>query len=84
MHAKTMVVDGVWATIGSTNYDNRSCALNEEVNLTLYNRRLAERLEQIFYEDLKFSKQITYEAWKSRGWKERFFELFTFPVREFL
>jgi len=84
MHAKTMVVDGVWATIGSTNFDNRSFALNEELNLTLYNRRLAERLEQIFYEDLKFSKQITYEAWKSRGWKERFFELFTFPVREFL
>ena len=84
MHAKTMVVDGVWATIGSTNFDNRSFALNEELNLTMYNRPLAQRLEELFHEDLKYSNRITYEAWKARGWKERFFELFAFPIRELL
>src|SRR5262245_40201230 len=36
IHAKTIVVDGVWATIGSTNFDNRSFALNQEINLTVY------------------------------------------------
>ena len=41
MHAKTMVVDGVWATVGSTNFDNRSFALNEELNLTVYDSGLA-------------------------------------------
>jgi cardiolipin synthase len=84
MHAKTMVVDGIWATVGSTNFDNRSFALNEELNLTVYNRAFAARLEQLFQEDLKYAKQITYEAWSSRGWGERFQELFTFPLRELL
>jgi len=84
MHAKTIVVDGVWATIGSTNFDNRSFALNEELNLTVYNRNLAHRLEELFQEDLKYSQRITYEAWRARGWKERFFELFAFPIKELL
>ena len=40
MHAKTMVIDGIWATIGSTNFDNRSFALNQELNLTVYDASL--------------------------------------------
>jgi len=82
MHAKTMVVDGVWATIGSTNFDNRSFALNKELNLTVYDRSIALRLEEIFQQDLKYSKQISYEDWQSRGIFERLFELFAFPVKE--
>jgi cardiolipin synthase len=82
LHSKTMVVDGTWATIGSTNFDNRSFALNEELNLTLYDRSLARSLERTFAEDLKHSRKITYEEWESRGLKEKFFELFTFPVEE--
>jgi cardiolipin synthase A/B len=82
MHAKTMVVDGIWATVGSTNFDNRSFALNQEINLTVYDAPLARRLEEIFQEDLKYSEQITYEAWDARGILERLFELFSFPVKE--
>jgi cardiolipin synthase len=77
-----MVVDDIWATIGSTNFDNRSFALNEELNLTVYNRALAQRLEAIFREDLKHSKKITYEEWQSRSVFERLWELFAFPVKE--
>jgi cardiolipin synthase len=84
MHAKTMVVDGIWATIGSTNFDNRSFALNQELNLTVYDAALARRLEEIFHEDLKHSKKITYEEWQSRSIFERLFEFFTFPVKELL
>jgi len=84
MHAKTMVVDGVWATIGSTNFDNRSFALNEELNLAIYDRGLAGRLEEIFYADLELSKSISYDAWKSRGLKEKFFELFAYPIEDLL
>jgi cardiolipin synthase len=79
-----MVVDGIWATIGSTNFDNRSFALNQELNLTVYDAALARRLEEIFQEDLKRSKKITYEEWTSRGIFERLFEFFTFPVKELL
>ena len=82
LHSKSMVVDGVWATVGSTNFDNRSFALNEELNLTLYDRSLARQLEEVFAEDLKHSRKITYEEWDNRGLKEKFFELFTFPVEE--
>ena len=77
-----MAVDSIWATIGSTNFDNRSFALNQEVNLTVHDSGVARRLEQIFEEDLKYSKQISYEEWKSRGISERLFELFSFPVKE--
>jgi cardiolipin synthase A/B len=82
MHAKTMVIDGIWATIGSTNFDNRSFALNQELNLTVYDASLARRLELIFQDDLKYSKKITYEEWNSSRVFERLFELFAFPVRE--
>lgn len=82
LHAKTMVVDGVWATVGSTNFDNRSFALNEELNLTLYDRSVAQHLEKEFAEDLKHSRKITYEGWEARPLKEKIFELFTFPVEE--
>lgn len=82
MHAKTMVVDGIWATIGSSNFDNRSFALNQELNLTVYDVSLARRLEEIFREDLKYSKKITYDEWNSRSIFERLFELFAFPVKE--
>jgi cardiolipin synthase len=84
MHAKTMVVDGVWATVGSTNFDNRSFALNEELNLTVYDTNLARQLEEAFEQDLKYSRKITYEEWNSRGIGERIYEIFAFPVKEYL
>jgi cardiolipin synthase A/B len=82
MHAKTMVVDGIWATIGSTNFDNRSFALNQELNLTVYDGGLTQRLEEIFREDLKYAKKITYDDWEARSVFERLWELFAFPVKE--
>ena len=82
MHAKTMVVDGIWATVGSTNFDNRSFALNQELNLTVYDATVARRLDESFQEDLKYSKKITYEDWHSRSIFERIFEIFAFPVKE--
>lgn len=82
LHSKTMVVDGIWATVGSTNLDNRSFGLNEELNLTLYDSALANRLQQIFYDDLKHAKKVTFEEWNSRGLTERFLELFAFPLKD--
>jgi cardiolipin synthase len=82
MHAKTIVVDGLWATIGSTNIDNRSFALNQEINLTVHDTAVARQLEEIFREDLKYSEPVTYEQWQSRGVFERLFEVFSFPIKE--
>src|SRR5207249_9245723 len=50
LHAKTMVVDGLWSTVGSTNLDRRSFALNEELNVAIYDVDTAQRLERVFEE----------------------------------
>jgi len=73
LHQKTMVVDGVWSTIGTTNFDNRSFALDEESNVCMYDEQLARQLENIFKEDLKKCERITLERWRHRGIKQRIF-----------
>src|SRR5262249_2565063 len=56
LHSKTMVIDGVWATVGSTNLDNRSFAVNDELNVIVYHRGVAQRLEAAFTDDLAHSR----------------------------
>jgi len=82
MHAKTMVIDGMLATVGSTNLDNRSFALNEEIDLVVRDAGVARQLETSFAEDLKHSTEVTYEAWQSRSLSEKILELFTLPIEE--
>ena len=84
LHAKTMVIDGVWATIGSTNLDNLSFAVNDELNLFFYDRGVAEQLEQIFADDVRVSRRVTYEAWKRRGLGARLLEMLALPIRDLL
>jgi cardiolipin synthase len=82
LHAKTMVIDGVWATVGSTNFDRRSFALNDEMNLVAYDRPLATRLQQVFEDDLSRSRPLTYDAWRRRGIATRMLELLSVPIRD--
>jgi cardiolipin synthase len=82
LHAKTMVVDGIWATIGSTNLDRRSFALNEELNVAIYDVDTAQRLERVFDEDLRNSRRVMYDDWNHRGFTSRFLELLAFPLKE--
>ena len=79
LHAKTIVIDGIWATVGSTNLDYRSFRLNDELNLVAYDREFAAQLEKVFREDLVYSERIDLEAWKDRGAKGRVFELLAIP-----
>ena len=82
LHAKTMVIDSIWATVGSTNLDRRSFELNEELNLVVYNPDFARRLEGVFEADLQGSREVTYEAWKNRGIVSRFLEALSLPFRD--
>ena len=66
MHAKTMVVDSYWSTIGSMNFDNRSVSFNNETNIVVLNEGFGQRMDGIFFDDLKYSKEITLE--EVRGW----------------
>jgi cardiolipin synthase len=81
LHAKTMVIDSMWATVGSTNLDRRSFELNEELNLVVYNAEVARRLEQVFVKDLQESRRITYEQWRNRGFLARVLETLSLPIR---
>jgi cardiolipin synthase A/B len=81
MHAKTMIVDGVFATVGSTNFDNRSFRYNDEIDLEIYDEDVAGRLEQMFETDLTRSRPYTYEQWANRTMWERFTEWALLPVR---
>jgi cardiolipin synthase len=67
LHHKTMVVDGVWSSIGTTNFDSRSFAHNEENNVCVYDRRVARRLTALFDEDEQQCVRIEVEAWRRRG-----------------
>jgi cardiolipin synthase A/B len=58
IHAKIMTVDGVWSVIGSTNFDHRSFALNDEVNLAVLDAELVATIESDFCEDLVQSRQL--------------------------
>jgi cardiolipin synthase len=82
LHAKTMVIDSVWALVGTTNLDNRSFALNEEINFIAYDAGLAGELEKAFHEDLKHAQKLDYETWDARPWSEKLLELFTIPLKE--
>jgi len=81
MHTKAMVVDGLFATVGSTNFDNRSFRLNEELNLVTYDAEFARKLEDGFWRDLERSRPYTYADWSGRPLRERFFEWAVQPFR---
>jgi cardiolipin synthase len=65
-HCKMMLVDGRLASVGSTNFDNRSFRLNDEANLNVYDEAFVRELEAVFEADLKRSRRIGYEEWKHR------------------
>ncbi|EHK65187.1 phospholipase D-like domain-containing protein [Achromobacter arsenitoxydans] len=77
LHAKTAVVDGVWSTVGSSNMDWRSFALNYEINAVVLGPEFAAEMEALFQRDVTDSVRITPEAWKDRGVDDRLMEFFS-------
>ena len=66
IHAKVMIVDGLWCVVGSTNFDYRSFGINDEVNLVMQDQGIADRLTADFFRDLEQSERITYDNWRQR------------------
>ena len=73
-HCKTLIVDRLMVSVGSTNFDNRSFRLNDEANLNVYDPDFALRATEVFERDLKRTEKITYEEWKHRPWQEKLVE----------
>jgi cardiolipin synthase len=77
LHSKTLVVDGLFSTIGSINFDVRSMSTNAEESLSFYDRTFAESMEAMFQRDLTLCQEVTFDAWKSRGSSARVTETFS-------
>lgn len=66
MHAKTVVADGMWSTIGSMNFDNRSLAFNNESNLVIWDRQVGAVMDSAYADDLTRAREITLAEFKER------------------
>lgn len=71
LHQKVMTVDGVWCAIGSTNFDDRSFEINDEITLGFKDRATAARIDGIFEKYAPHCREIKLEAWRKRGWRHR-------------
>ncbi|WP_225034747.1 cardiolipin synthase [Winogradskyella sp. SM1960] len=74
IHAKTMVVDGVFSTVGTTNMDYRSFNINFEVNALIYDKKISNELTQFFTDDLKHCEKLELESWKKRSKRTKLIE----------
>jgi cardiolipin synthase len=75
IHSKTIVVDGLWSSVGSMNFDNRSLAFNNESNLVVLDRKFGGEMDSAFFNDLRHSKEITIAEFQKRSVWERLLEI---------
>jgi cardiolipin synthase len=76
LHSKSMVVDDVWAIVGSSNFDHRSVLFNDEVDAAVIGRQTAAALEDLFQADLADAHAVDLRAWRHRSLRERCREAF--------
>jgi cardiolipin synthase len=81
LHNKTMVVDGIYSTIGSINFDARSLNANAEESLAFYSSGFAAKVEEMFERDRRRCEPITFQEWRRRGLPKRLSE-FVFWIWE--
>lgn len=82
LHQKVITVDGCWAAVGSTNFDDRSFEVNDEVSLAVYDERIARALEETFEADLAHADRVELEPWKKRSLVHKTVDLVSFLFNE--
>lgn len=70
-HRKVMIIDDLWVSVGSANFDNRSFRLNDEANLNVFDREFALEESAAFAKDKSLAQEITWEQWKRRPMLEK-------------
>ena len=73
-HCKVMIVDDLWVSVGSTNFDSRSFSVNDEANLNVLHREFAKAQIGVFDDDLKHSRRISLDEWQNRPLLEKAWE----------
>ena len=82
LHQKIVIVDGVWSHVGSTNFDSRSLALNEEVGVGLLDKEIASQLKDAFAADLRRSSELRLERWRKRPLMARGFSWIAYQLHD--
>ncbi len=82
MHHKIMIIDGVWATVGTSNFDNRSFSHNEESNVSVLDDGVAAQLTRTFEQDALVCERITIEAWRRRSIGQKAIEMLASFVQD--
>jgi cardiolipin synthase A/B len=84
LHQKIMTVDGVWCAIGSSNFDDRSFEINDEISLSIASEPLTARLDGIFERYVQRAHEIQLEAWTRRGWQHKLTDNVFYLLNEML
>jgi len=84
LHAKVMLIDSCWATVGSANFDLRSFHRNYEVNAVIDSPEFGRQIDEMFEEDLILSRRLTLLEHEKRPWFEKVLEHLCDPIRRFL
>jgi cardiolipin synthase len=71
IHQKIMIVDGLWSCVGSTNFDDRSFQLNDEITVGYIDPAMAKELRASYELDLKLAEEIKFDEWRKRPWRHR-------------
>ena len=75
LHSKTIVADGAWSSVGSMNFDNRSLAFNDEANLVVLDSAFGAQMDSIFFDDLRYAKEIKLAEFRQRSMWSKALEL---------
>jgi cardiolipin synthase len=84
LHAKLMIIDDCWVTIGSANLDYRSFFRNFELNVIIDSREFGSQADMMFAVDLAKSRRITFSEYEKRSWMEKILERLCDPISRFL
>jgi cardiolipin synthase len=71
MHCKVLVIDGLWSSVGSANFDDRSFRLNDEANLNVFSEQLAQEQIRLIDEDIGHSRRMVLKKWRNRKFGRR-------------
>jgi cardiolipin synthase A/B len=81
MHCKVLVIDGVWSSVGSSNFDDRSFRLNDEANLNVFSEELAREQTQLIDADILLSRRMVLKKWRNRKFGRRLSERLALLLR---
>jgi cardiolipin synthase A/B len=81
LHCKMLIFDHYMVSVGSTNFDMRSFELNDEASLNVYDAKFAQRMTEVFEDDLKSSNPYDFQRWQQRPWLEKFAEVILIPIK---